>query len=104
MPPGQLVEKREERCGLEADGRDAHEPGKRQWRGANCIDALAGFADRAPAFLLLLTDVDLNVGRREAAGLLGFPGQGVEERLAVERVDHVEQPSRVGRLVRLEPA
>ena len=104
MPSRKLGEQREIRRGLDAQRRNRHQPGQRQRRGADGIHELADLIDRTAALLRLLADIDLDIDRRGAIGLAGFPGQGVEQRAAIERMDGLEQLHRVRGLVRLKLA
>ena len=72
---------------------------------AHRVDQLADLADRAAALLLLLADIDLDIDGRD--GARPFPASltsASSSERAVERMDRVEQPHRLGGLVRLQPA
>ena len=69
MAMRELRQKREERRRVEAERRDRHQAGERQRRRADRFDQGGHIADRAAAFLVFFSDVDLDVDR--TGGLRG---------------------------------
>jgi thiamine-phosphate pyrophosphorylase len=102
MAPRQFSEEREIWCGLKPERRDRHQSGERERRSANRIHQFAHLADRAAALLFFLADVHLNVDSWTSRLPLRLFSEWAEKRRTIERVDRVEQPHRLRRLVRLE--
>ena len=100
MAPRQLGEEGEKRARLESLRGDRHQPGERNRRCAHCSKEVAELAQRDPALLLFLANIDLDVGRLA----VGRGGERVEQGAPVERMDDVEQSGSFPGLVRLELA
>jgi len=99
---GELVEESEKRGGFDPCGRHAHQADDLYFRIPGLGEQGGQVLHRAATLLQFLADINLNEARHLPSGLVERLGERGDQARPIERMDAVEQPRRILRLVRLE--
>ena len=87
---GHFRQQREERRGLDAECRHSHQADHRNSGNPRLLQQRRDFGDGAASLLLFRADIDLNKARQLPTSLVHRPGERLDERGTVERMDAVE--------------